>query len=29
MLIKLLDGDAQENWQAVLSELGLSVVEAE
>ena len=25
----VLDGDAQENWQAVLSELGLSIVEAE
>lgn len=25
----VLDGDAQENWQAVLSELGLSVVETE
>ena len=24
-----LDGDAQENWQAVLSELGLSLVETE
>ena len=25
----VLDGDAQENWQAVLSELGLSLVETE
>jgi len=25
----VLDGDAQENWQAVLSELGLSIVETE
>ena len=25
----MLDGDAQENWTAVLSELGLSIVEAE
>ena len=25
----VLDGDAQENWQAALSELGLSIVEAE
>ena len=25
----VLDGDSQENWQAVLSELGLSLVEAE
>ena len=24
-----LDGDAQENWQAVLSELGLSLIETE
>ena len=23
----VLDGDAQENWQAVLSELGLSIIE--
>ena len=25
----MLDGDAQENWQAALSELGLSLVEVE
>lgn len=25
----MLDGDAQENWQAVLSELGLSIIETE
>ena len=25
----VLDGDAQENWQAVLSELGLSIIETE
>ena len=25
----MLDGDAQENWQAALNELGLSLVEAE
>ena len=25
----MLDGDAQENWQAALSELGLSLVETE
>ena len=25
----VLDGDSQENWQAVLSELGLSLVETE
>ncbi|QPF36502.1 hypothetical protein H0S57_08060 [Acinetobacter johnsonii] len=25
----VLDGDAQENWQAALAELGLSLVEAE
>ena len=25
----MLDGDAQENWQAVLSELGLSIAETE
>lgn len=25
----MLDGDAQENWQAVLSELGLSLIETE
>jgi hypothetical protein len=25
----VLDGDAQENWQAVLSELGLSLIETE
>ena len=25
----MLDGNAQENWQAVLSELGLSIVETE
>ena len=25
----MLDGDAQENWQAALSELGLSIIETE
>lgn len=25
----VLDGDAQENWQAALSELGLSIIETE
>lgn len=27
MLIKLLEGDAQENWTTALAELGLSPVE--